>query len=42
MEEEKIKRIYEILDNIPVTEKNKSIIEEIKQELLNKRLYGSI
>ena len=36
MEEEKIKRIYEILDNIPVTEKNKSIIEEIKQELLNK------
>ena len=36
MEEEKIKRIYEILDNMPVTEKNKSIIEEIKQELLNK------
>ena len=36
MEEEKIKKIYEILDNIPVTEKNKSIIEEIKQELLNK------
>ena len=32
MEEEKIKRIYEILDNIPVTEKNKSIIEEIKQK----------
>ncbi len=36
MEEEKIKRIYEILDNIPETEKNKNIIEDIKQELLNK------
>ena len=35
MEEDKIKRIYEILDNIPVTKKNKSVIEEIRQELLN-------
>lgn len=36
MEDDKIKRIYEILDNIPVTKRNKKIIEEIKQELLNK------
>ena len=36
MEDDKIKRIYEILDNIPITEKNKKVIEEIKQELLNK------
>ena len=36
MEEEKIKKIYEILNNIPVTEDNKKTIEEIKRELLNK------
>ena len=35
MEEEKMKRIYEILDNIPLNSKNEKIIEEIKQELLN-------
>ena len=35
MEEEKIKRIYEILDNIPVTSKNEKVIQEIRQELLN-------
>ena len=31
MEESKIKKIYEILNNIPVTEKNKDIIEEISK-----------
>ena len=36
MEEEKIKKIYELLNNVPLTEKNKTIIDEIKQELLNK------
>lgn len=35
MEESKIKKIYEILNNIPVTEKNKDLIEEIRSELLN-------
>ena len=35
MEESKIKKIYEILNNIPVTEKNKDLIEEIRRELLN-------
>ena len=35
MEDEKIKRIYEILDNIPVTSKNEKVIQEIRQELLN-------
>ena len=45
MEESKIKKIYEILNNIPVTEKNKDIIEEIREELLNKdymRAYKKI
>ena len=44
MEESKIKKIYEILNNIPVTEKNKDIIEEIREELLNKDIinYESI
>lgn len=36
MEESKIKKIYEILNNIPITEKNKELIEEIREELLNK------
>ena len=36
MEEEKIKRIYEILNNIPITKDNKETIEEIKKQLLNK------
>lgn len=35
MEESKISKIYEILNDIPVTEQNKEIIEEIRQELLN-------
>ena len=36
MEESKVKKIYEILNNIPVTEKNKDLIEEIREKLLNK------
>ena len=36
MEDDKIKKIYELLDNIEINEKNKNILEEIKQELLNK------
>ena len=36
MEEDKIKRIYEILNNISVTKNNKETIEEIKKQLLNK------
>ncbi len=36
MEEDRIKGIYKILDNIKVTEKNRDLIEEIRQELLNK------
>ena len=36
MEEEKIKGIYKILDSIKVTKKNEKIIEEIREELLNK------
>ncbi len=36
MEEDKIKGIYKILDSIKVTKKNEKIIEEIREELLNK------
>ncbi len=35
MEDNKIKKIYEILNNIPVTEDNADLIEEIREELLN-------
>ena len=34
MEESKVKKIYEILNNIPVTSENISVIEEIKEEIL--------
>ena len=42
MEESKIKRIYEILNNIPVTEDNAGIIEEIREELLNKDYMSAL
>lgn len=42
MEQDKIKKVYEILNNIPVTLENADIIEEIKQELLNIIFYTKI
>ena len=36
MEEEKINKIYTILDNIKINSKNESIIEAIRSDLLNK------
>ena len=36
MEEDKIRGIYKILDSIKVTKKNEKLIEEIREELLNK------
>lgn len=42
MEEEKIKKIYEILNNIPVTSENAEVIEEIKEELLNQDYVGAL
>lgn len=42
MEEEKIKKIYEILNNIEVTSKNEDIIDEIKKELLNEDYIGAL
>lgn len=35
METENIKKIYDLLNNIPVTDKNEETIEEIKDDLLN-------
>lgn len=42
MEPEKIKKIYEILNNIPVTSENISVIEEIKEELLNQNYINAL
>jgi energy-coupling factor transporter ATP-binding protein EcfA2 len=42
MEEEKIKKIYEILNNIEVTSKNENIIDEIRKELLNEDYIGAL
>ena len=36
MEEEKIQKIYEILNNMPITEENSDLIREIKNDLSNK------
>ena len=42
MEEDKIKKIYEILNNIEVTSKNEEIIDEIRKELLNEDYIGAL
>lgn len=39
MDEEKINKLYELIDNIPVTADNVEIIKEIKNDLARKRLY---
>ena len=33
MEDEKMKKIYKILDNIPVTDENEELIEDIRNEM---------
>ena len=35
METKNIKKIYELLDKIPVTDQNQETIEEVKECLLN-------
>ncbi len=42
MEDNKIKKIYEILNNIPVTEDNADLIEEIREELLNQDYMAAL
>ena len=42
MEEEKIKKIYEILNKIEVTSKNEHVIHEIRKELLNEDYIGAL
>lgn len=42
MEEDKIKKIYGILNNIEVTSKNEDIIDEIRKELLNEDYIGAL
>lgn len=39
MDEEKIDKLYELIDNIPVTVDNVEVIKEIKNDLARKRLY---
>ena len=40
MDEEKIKSIYEMLDTIPITSENVTLIEEIKEDLAKENLIG--
>ena len=35
MDEEKIKKIYNILNNINITSKNEELVDEIRDDLLN-------
>lgn len=39
MEQSKTDKLYELINNIPVTEDNMEIIKEIKNDLARKRLY---
>lgn len=41
MESDKTDKLYELIDNIPVTEENAELIKEIKEDLARKRLYSS-
>ena len=36
MEQDKIEQIYQMINNIPITKGNAMLIEETKQDLLNK------
>lgn len=42
MDEEKIKRIYNILNNINVTEKNEELVDEIRNNLINEEYIEAI
>lgn len=42
MEEEKIRKLYQLINEIPVTEENEDLINEIKGDLTRKKLYSSI
>ena len=42
MDEKKIKKIYELLNGIKVTENNKAVIEEIRNLLLNQEYMEAI
>lgn len=42
MEQDKTNKLYELINNIPVTEENADLIKEIKNDLARKRLYISL
>lgn len=42
MEQDSVKKIYEILNNIQITEENIDLIEEIKGDLLNQDYIGAL
>ena len=42
MEEERVEKIYEILNNIPVTSENFNTIEKIREALLNKDYISAL
>lgn len=42
MEEEKIRKIYELLDNIKITASNEEILNEIREDLENEDYQGAL
>ena len=36
MEQENINKLYDLIKNIPITEKNADVIEELKEDIKNK------
>lgn len=42
MEEEKIKKIYNILNNVSITKENENIVEEIRESLLNEDYINAL
>ena len=42
MDEEKIRKIYKILDNINVTSKNEEIVNEIKGDIFNENYIEAL
>lgn len=39
MEQDKTDKLYELINNIPITEENAELIEEIKNDLARKKLH---
>ena len=38
MEQENINKLYDLIKNIPITEKNADVIEELKDQIIDQRV----